>query len=179
MRGLKKSIFIFSAVVLVVLILPERITMPVVGATKSDWNRDSFWYEPWGTSGVHHGIDIFGKRGTPVVSSVDGIVLYTGHVAKGGNVVLMLGPKWRLHYYAHLDSISATTPGRLARARVSAAWVIPATPKASPRICTMPLSACCPSPGQSIPRRRVIKKRFFWILGNISREQTRSPLSRH
>lgn len=109
MRGLKKSIFIFSAVVLVVLILPERITMPVVGATKSDWNRDSFWYEPWGTSGVHHGIDIFGKRGTPVVSSVDGIVLYTGHVAKGGNVVLMLGPKWRLHYYAHLDSISATT----------------------------------------------------------------------
>ena len=24
----------------------------------------------------------------------------------GGKVVLVLGPKWRLHYYAHLDSIS-------------------------------------------------------------------------
>ena len=24
----------------------------------------------------------------------------------GGNVVLVLGPKWRLHYYAHLDSIT-------------------------------------------------------------------------
>ena len=27
-------------------------------------------------------------------------------VSMGGNVVWVLGPKWRLHYYAHLDSTS-------------------------------------------------------------------------
>ncbi|UZE94591.1 M23 family metallopeptidase [Alkalimarinus alittae] len=85
--------------------MPERVSVPVLGATTNDWNKDSFWYEPWGSSGVHKGIDIFGKKSTPVVSTVDGLVLYQGNLQKGGNVVLVLGPKWRLHYYAHLESI--------------------------------------------------------------------------
>jgi murein DD-endopeptidase MepM/ murein hydrolase activator NlpD len=29
-------------------------------------------------------------------------------MGKGGNVVIVLGPKWRFHYYAHLDSITAS-----------------------------------------------------------------------
>jgi len=34
----------------------------VLGATPKDWNHATFWYEPWGKSGVHKGIDIFGKK---------------------------------------------------------------------------------------------------------------------
>lgn len=86
-------------------LLPERIHLPVAGASAKDWNPKSFWFEPWGSSGVHKGIDIFGKTGTPVLSTTDGIVLFTGEIAKGGKVVLVLGPRWRLHYFAHLDSI--------------------------------------------------------------------------
>ncbi len=93
------------AVLVAGLLLPERIQIPVAGATARDWNPKSFWFEPWGSSGVHKGIDIFGKTGTPVLSTTDGFVLFTGEIAKGGKVVLVLGPRWRLHYFAHLDSI--------------------------------------------------------------------------
>jgi murein DD-endopeptidase MepM/ murein hydrolase activator NlpD len=92
------------------LFLPERIHIPVLGASTKDWNSHSFWYEPWGTSGVHKGIDIFAKIGRPVVSTTDGIVLYTGQIAKGGNVIVVLGPKWRLHYFAHLDAVKTSFP---------------------------------------------------------------------
>lgn len=51
------------AVVAVGFLLPERIRIPVAGATARDWNPQSFWFEPWGASGVHKGIDIFGKKG--------------------------------------------------------------------------------------------------------------------
>ncbi len=89
-------------------VIPERIVIPVEAASVKDWNPKTFWYEPWGTSGVHKGIDIFGTQGTPVLSSTDGIVLFSGQLHKGGKVVLVLGPKWRFHYYAHLDSIHTT-----------------------------------------------------------------------
>lgn len=77
--------------------------MPVKGASPSDYNSESFWYYPWGKSGTHKGVDIFAKKGTAVNSSTRGIVLYAGNIRLGGNFVLILGPKWRLHYYAHLD----------------------------------------------------------------------------
>lgn len=86
-------------------LVPEPVRIPVAGASARDWNARSFWSEPWGSSGVHKGIDIFGKAGTPVVSTTHGIVLFAGEVAKGGKVVLILGPRWRVHYFAHLDSI--------------------------------------------------------------------------
>lgn len=79
--------------------------MPVQGATRADYNPNSFWYYPWGKSVTHKGVDIFAKQGQPIVSSTPGIVLYTGNLKIGGNVVLILGPKWRLHYYAHLKDI--------------------------------------------------------------------------
>ena len=83
-------------------VLPEQHQMPVQGATVKDWNNKSFWYYPWGRSGVHRGIDIFAKEGTPVVASTGGFIFYSGKISMGGNVVLMLGPKWRFHYFAHL-----------------------------------------------------------------------------
>lgn len=97
--------WVLFILVLFGFLLPERITLPVQGASVKDWNADTFWYEPWGSSGVHKGIDIFGHKGTPVLSSVDGLVVYTGDWAKGGKVLAVLGPKWRVHYYAHLARI--------------------------------------------------------------------------
>jgi len=87
-------------------LIPEVNRMPVQGATEKDWNQQSFWFAPWGKSGVHKGIDIFARKDTPVVSSTPGLVVYAGRYGIGGNVVAVIGPKWRLHYYAHLDAIS-------------------------------------------------------------------------
>ena len=91
------------------LLLPARGVIPVQNATSRDWNANSFWYAPWGKSGVHKGIDIFAKKGTPVIASASGLVVYTGNIAMGGNVVAILGSQWRIYYYAHLDSINTKT----------------------------------------------------------------------
>ena len=84
---------------------PETIRIPVSGATRADWNPQSFWYYPWGRSGTHKGIDIFAQLGTPVVASTYGLVIHAGVDSVGGNVIWILGAKWRLHYYAHLQQI--------------------------------------------------------------------------
>lgn len=86
---------------------PSPFIQPVTGATRRDWNPHTFWYSPWGPSGVHKGIDIFTRRGAPVVAAQSGLVLYSGQLALGGNVVLTLTPRGWLHYYAHLDSLRA------------------------------------------------------------------------
>lgn len=106
-KGIKrKSILVLLlSVFLVGFIIPGKQIIPVQGAGFSDWNAHTFWYEPWGKSGVHKGIDIFARHGTPLLSSTHGVVLFTGKLARGGKVVVVLGPKWRIHYYAHLDSI--------------------------------------------------------------------------
>jgi murein DD-endopeptidase MepM/ murein hydrolase activator NlpD len=87
-------------------LLPENMSIPVSGADKSSWNKDSFWYYPWGKSGTHKGLDIFAKEGTGVTAATSGIVLYKGTISMGGNVLAVLGPKWRVHYYAHLKSFN-------------------------------------------------------------------------
>ena len=97
---------VLAIVLSVGLVLPEHEIMPVEGSSRSDWNPDSFWYEPWGESGVHKGIDIFANAGTPVLATVGGIVLFSGERGRGGNVVLVLGPRWKLYYYAHLQSLA-------------------------------------------------------------------------
>ncbi len=81
--------------------------MPVVGLGKGSYNAQSFWAYPWGKSVTHKGVDIFAPRGTPVQAATSGIVLYAGTIKLGGKVVFVLGPKWRLHYYAHLNTIQA------------------------------------------------------------------------
>ena len=105
----RKTLLILPFTLLIVItlgfLLPEKIVMPVVGATVNDWNKDTFWYEPWGSSGVHKGIDIFANNGTDLVSTTAGIVVFQGNLSKGGKVILVLGPKWRLHYFAHLESV--------------------------------------------------------------------------
>ncbi len=107
MKNRYKVLLGFFGLVFLGFIFPEPINVPVSGATVSDWNKDSFWYEPWGTSGVHKGIDIFAIKGTPVVASTNMLILFKGNINKGGNIVVGIGPKWRLHYFAHLDSIDS------------------------------------------------------------------------
>jgi peptidoglycan LD-endopeptidase LytH len=89
--------------------IPEQHIIPVQGAKSKDWNPRSFWYYPWGRSGVHKGIDIFSPEGAPVVAATDGVVVYTGTIEMGGNVVLVLGANWWLFYYAHLREISTVS----------------------------------------------------------------------
>ena len=98
--------FILAGLVITVgFLLPEELVVPVKGATSADWNSRSFWFSPWGKSGVHKGIDIFAKEGTAVMAACSGLVVNAGTTPGGGNVVSVLGPKWRVHYYAHLKTI--------------------------------------------------------------------------
>lgn len=84
---------------------PQRMMMPVEGSDRSSYHPRSFWYHPWGRSGTHKGVDIFAPKGTAVLAATPGLVLHTGELGMGGRVVLVLGPKWRMHYYAHLEDI--------------------------------------------------------------------------
>lgn len=103
----KKIVWIPVLVIFVAgLCIPQRFYNPVARADKRSYHPQSFWYYPWGRSGTHKGVDIFAPAGTVVRSSTGGIVIFAGIIGVGGNVILVLGPKWRLHYYAHLKSIN-------------------------------------------------------------------------
>lgn len=90
-------------------LIPQDLKMPVKGATKADYNANSFWYYPRGKSVTHKCVDIFAATGTEATSATSGVVLYAGKISMGGNFVVVLGPKWRLHYYAHLDELKTTS----------------------------------------------------------------------
>ncbi|MBF6023437.1 M23 family metallopeptidase [Lysobacter niastensis] len=102
-RIFKASLAVMIAVLAVGYLIPERAIIPVQGASTRDWNSQSFWYEPWGQSGVHKGIDIFAPDGRPVVAPVSGIVLFRGDMGIGGRAIIILGPRWHFHYFAHLS----------------------------------------------------------------------------
>ncbi|MDP3609376.1 MAG: M23 family metallopeptidase [Methylophilus sp.] len=88
--------------------VPQHGVIPVANATSKDWHKHSYWHYPWGASGVHKGIDIFSRQGAPVLSSTQGLVIFKGYLSRGGNVIAVLGPKWRIHYYAHLSQTNAS-----------------------------------------------------------------------
>jgi murein DD-endopeptidase MepM/ murein hydrolase activator NlpD len=109
MKKRSKTLLFLALILLIGLAIPQNLHMPVEGAHPADYNPQSFWYYPWGKSGTHKGVDIFAKTGTPIHASTKGIVLYAGTLSLGGKVVVVLGPKWRLHYYAHLQEITTGT----------------------------------------------------------------------
>ena len=111
-RIVRRIGFALATILVAGFLIPQDPAIPVTGATSADWNPESFWFEPWGASGVHKGIDVFGTGEQDVVASTGGVVLYRGTVSRGGNVVVILGPRWRVHYYAHLGDIDGTA-GRL------------------------------------------------------------------
>ena len=105
LKYIKIISLVILSIIVIGLLIPQNLKMPVVGADNNSYNHETFWYEGWGSSIVHKGIDVFAKKGTSVHSATKGIVLITTEYGKGGKFVLILGPKWRLHYYAHLDEI--------------------------------------------------------------------------
>lgn len=103
----KRSVLFGLLIVLTTgFLIPQNFSNPVKGSGRKDYHPKSFWYFPWGSSGTHKGVDIFAKEGTHVKSATAGIALFSGNLKKGGNVVMVLGPKWRIHYYAHLRDIN-------------------------------------------------------------------------
>ncbi len=108
LRPLKKLCIGLLSVIVIGLLIPQHLKMPVKGATKADYNSKSFWFYPWGKSVTHKGVDIFASKGTAIRASTTGLVLYTGKIDRGGNVALILGPKWRLHYYAHMAELKTS-----------------------------------------------------------------------
>jgi peptidoglycan LD-endopeptidase LytH len=99
-----RNIIFFCGLIMVAgLLLPQELIIPVKDAEAKDWNPKSWWYEPWGVSGVHKGIDIFAPKKKPVLAPTYGLVIYTGELKLGGNVVSILGPKWRVHFFGHLN----------------------------------------------------------------------------
>lgn len=109
-----RRIFLFSFLVVIIFLLlvafvPYNYVMPVKGAGIKSYSQKSFWAYPWGKSGHHKGVDIFAKQGTPVLSATKGLVVYVGQLSLGGNVVLVVGPRFKSHYYAHLKKIKTTS----------------------------------------------------------------------
>ncbi len=104
-RYFKKWFWAPMLILLLGFVVPQKMIIPVENADLKSWDEKSFWAYPWGSSITHKGIDIFAEKGTPVVASTNGIVVYTFDGGKGGKSVMVLGPKWRFHYYAHLDRI--------------------------------------------------------------------------
>src|SRR5579875_3658760 len=82
--------------------LSRSLSFPVSGKRS---NIRGFWGdERDGGARLHKGIDIFAKKGTPVVAVCDGIVVDEGNGGRGGKVVWLQSAShpWRA-YYAHLD----------------------------------------------------------------------------
>jgi len=96
---------------------PTALPVPVEGV-RTRALRDT-WGGARSEGRKHEGIDIFAKRGTPVVSSTEGIVTQVGTNRLGGLVVWVTGPGGQRHYYAHLDRYSDVEAGmRIAAGRV-------------------------------------------------------------
>ena len=113
MKKIRKVLLIAAASMLILFLIvawmPSRFVMPVEGASIKSYDQKSFWAYPWGKSVYHKGVDIFAKQGTPVLSSTKGFVVFTGQFSLGGNVVLVIAPGWKLHYYAHLKEIKTSS----------------------------------------------------------------------
>jgi murein DD-endopeptidase MepM/ murein hydrolase activator NlpD len=88
---------------------PTKLIVPVQHVAASD--LADTWGAPRGVDRRHEGIDIFAPRGRPVISTTNGVVFKVGENSLGGNVVRVLGPGWRWHYYAHLDRFADIKPG--------------------------------------------------------------------
>jgi peptidoglycan LD-endopeptidase LytH len=109
LRIVRKTGLVVLIIIIIGFVIPQNFLMPVAGGTNRSYNKNSFWFYPWGKSVTHKGVDIFAKEGTTVISSTGGIVINVGQIERGGNIVLVLGPKWRLHYYAHLKEIKTSS----------------------------------------------------------------------
>ena len=80
------------------------IAMPI--RTVSVKRIANTWHAPRPNGRTHQGVDIFARRGTPVLSVSEGIVTRIGESGLGGKVVFVTGRGGRAYYYAHLDGFA-------------------------------------------------------------------------
>ncbi|HET7434044.1 MAG TPA: M23 family metallopeptidase [Thermoanaerobaculia bacterium] len=78
------------------------LEMPVVGIRPVDLD-DSWGNSRDGGKRKHKGIDIFARRGTPVVAVASGVVSYIGVQPKGGQCLWLTTESGASFYYAHLE----------------------------------------------------------------------------
>ena len=88
---------------------PRTLPIPVRGVRSSQ--LADTWEAARSNNRLHQGIDIFARRGTPVLSTTEGVVLRVGTNNLGGKVVWVLGPGGHRHYYAHLDRYAGIAAG--------------------------------------------------------------------
>lgn len=94
---------------------PSAIQVPVQGI-RARQIADTFG-APRGRDREHHGVDIFARRGTPVIAATQGIVASVRDSGLGGRQVWVLGPAGQRHYYAHLqDWAPGLAQGRIVQA---------------------------------------------------------------
>lgn len=95
------------------LFTEPSLAFPVSG--KGNKAIQSFWGAPrGGGTRSHKGIDIFAKRGTPVVAATDGFISDTGNRGLGGKQVWLRDRLFgQSLYYAHLDSIVVSGGNRV------------------------------------------------------------------
>jgi murein DD-endopeptidase MepM/ murein hydrolase activator NlpD/SH3-like domain-containing protein len=99
------------------LTLLPAFTFPVKG--KDARAIGSFWgASRGGGKRKHEGIDIFARRGTPVVAATDGVVSNVGTTPIGGKVVWVINKNLQAVYYAHLDKQLVKTGQRVKAGQV-------------------------------------------------------------
>ncbi len=81
--------------------VPLELPVPVEGM-QADRIADT-WGAARSSGRRHEGVDIFARRGTPVLSATRGVVSRIGDRGLGGKQVWLVGPGGERHYYAHLD----------------------------------------------------------------------------
>lgn len=88
---------------------PVVLPVPVAGVGQRQLSDT--WGAARSSGRRHEGIDIFARKGTPVRSTTEGIVLRLGTSRLGGKHVWVMGPGGQRHYYAHLDKQAALQTG--------------------------------------------------------------------
>ncbi len=73
-----------------------------------------------GRSELHKGVDIANKKGTPVVATADGVVIFSGLRGLFGRIVTIDHGHGLITYYAHLESILVNDGDQIKRGDVIA-----------------------------------------------------------
>jgi murein DD-endopeptidase MepM/ murein hydrolase activator NlpD len=100
---------------------PEgRWIHPVAG--KAEYSN-SFRVPRQNKSGIHGAIDVYAKKGTPIVSPVAGNVTSVREGGKGGYTVTIMGDDGHKYYFAHMESPSRVSRGERINAGTNVGFV--------------------------------------------------------
>jgi len=84
-----------------------RAVGPFPVAGRARWSNDWHVYRPCPYPHVHEGLDIFARRGTPVVATDNGVVTSVGANSVSGLAVTITNGTGTSYFYAHLSAYAA------------------------------------------------------------------------